>query len=49
MLDVTGDGSATTCDGMTRRDFLQAGTLGALGRSLSQLAALEAQGAVKDD
>ncbi len=49
MLDVTGDGSTKTCDGMTRRDFLQAGTLGAIGLSLSQLAALEAQGAVKDD
>ncbi len=49
MLDVTGDGSTKTCDGMTRRDFLQAGTLGALGFSLSQMAALEARGAVKDD
>ena len=49
MLDVTGDGSTKTCDGMTRRDFLQVGTLGALGLSLSQLAALEAQGAVKDN
>ena len=49
MLDVTGDGSTKTCDGLTRRDFLQVGTLGALGFSLSQLAALEAQGAVKND
>ena len=48
MLDVTGDGSTKTCDGMSRRDFLQAGTLSAIGLSLSQLAALEAQGAVKD-
>ncbi len=49
MLDVTGDGSTKTCDGMTRRDFLQVGTLGALGFSLSQLAELEAAGAVKGD
>ena len=47
MLDLTGQGSTRTCDGQTRRDFLQVGTLGALGLSLSQLAALEAQGAVK--
>ena len=49
MLDVTGDGSTKTCDRLTRRDFLQVGTLGALGFSLSHLAELEARGAVKDD
>lgn len=42
MLQITGAGSATTCDGLTRRDFLQVGTLGAIGLSLSQLKALEA-------
>ena len=49
MLKVSGKGSITTCDGITRRDFLQVGTLGALGLSLSQLAALKAAGAVKKD
>ena len=46
MLKVTGKGSVTTCDGITRRDFLQAGTLGALGLTLSRYAALQAAGAV---
>ncbi|MBM3839418.1 MAG: DUF1501 domain-containing protein [Verrucomicrobia bacterium] len=46
MLKVTGRGSITTCDGITRRDFLQVGTLGALGLSLADLAALQAAGAV---
>ncbi len=45
MLKVTGRGSITTCDGVSRRDFLQIGTLGALGLSLSKLAALQALGA----
>src|SRR5882672_4012985 len=46
MLKVTGNGSITTCDGITRRDFLQVGTLGALGLTLSRFAALQALGAV---
>src|SRR5262245_58730455 len=46
MLKFTADGSITTCDGVTRRDFLQVGTLGALGLTLSKLATLEALGAV---
>src|SRR5258705_12261233 len=46
MLKVTGNGSITTCDGITRRDFLQVGTLGALGLTLSKFAALKALGAV---
>src|SRR6059036_3242088 len=46
MLKVSGPGSITTCDGITRRDFLQVGTLGALGFTLSNLAALKALGAV---
>src|SRR5687767_13091591 len=45
MLKLTGRGSITTCDGITRRDFLQVGTLGAIGLSLSQLSALKAAGA----
>ncbi len=46
MLNITGDGSITTCDGLTRRDFLQVGTLGAIGLSLARFAALQAAGAV---
>ena len=45
MLKITGNGSITTCDGITRRDFLQVGALGALGFSLGNLAQLEALGA----
>src|SRR5437899_11556705 len=46
MLDITGRGSITTCDGITRRDFLQVGTLSAIGLTLSKFAALQAAGAV---
>jgi uncharacterized protein (DUF1501 family) len=46
MLKVSGRGSITTCDGITRRDFLQAGTLGAIGLSLSKYAAFQSLGAV---
>jgi len=49
MLQLTGKGTAHTCDGVTRRDFLQAGTLGAVGFGLADLAALKAQGAVKPE
>jgi uncharacterized protein (DUF1501 family) len=45
MLNVTGPGSITTCDGTSRRDFLQIGTLGALGFSLARLAGVEARAA----
>jgi hypothetical protein len=37
------------CDGLRRRDFLHAGTLGLLGLSLSDLFALKAAGAVRTD
>ncbi|MBI3850635.1 MAG: DUF1501 domain-containing protein [Verrucomicrobia bacterium] len=47
MLKVTGNGSVTTCDGITRRDFLQVGALGAIGLTLSNFAALQAMGAVE--
>jgi hypothetical protein len=47
MLTFTGRGKAYTCDGVTRRDFLQAGALGAVGFGLPQLAAARAAGAVK--
>ncbi|HEY1064692.1 MAG TPA: DUF1501 domain-containing protein [Pirellulales bacterium] len=43
MLKLTGNGSTQTCDGLTRRDFLQVGALGALGMSLPQLLAAQAQ------
>lgn len=51
MLKVTGKGSITTCDGITRRDFLQVGTLGALGLTMSRFAAMKALGSAnpKDD
>src|SRR5580698_10287586 len=47
MLNLIGKGTAHTCDGMTRRDFLQVGTLGAIGLSLPQMLAAQAAGAVK--
>ena len=37
------------CDGMTRRDFLHAGALSAVGLTLPAFLALEARGAVKKD
>jgi hypothetical protein len=46
MLQITGKGATQTCDGLTRRDFLQAGTLGAIGLSLADLVAAESQGKV---
>ncbi len=50
MLTFTGDGQATTCDGRTRRDFLQVGALGAIGLSLPQyLAAKEQSGQSAND
>jgi hypothetical protein len=49
MLTFTGKGSAHTCDGVTRRDFLQVGTLGALGLSLPQYLLAKEQGAVRAD
>lgn len=49
MLNLSGKGSITTCDGITRRDFLQVGTLGAIGLSLSKYAALQSSGAVSKE
>ncbi len=46
MLNLTGRGTAHTCDGISRRDFLQVGTLGAVGFALPDLlAARQAQAA----
>ncbi|MFN7732759.1 MAG: DUF1501 domain-containing protein, partial [Pirellula sp.] len=43
MLTLIGEGTAHMCNGVTRRDFLQVGTLGAIGLGLPQyLAASEA-------
>ncbi len=47
MLTFTGKGKAFTCNGVTRRDFLQVGTLGAIGLSLPDLMAARAAGVVK--
>lgn len=49
MLKLTGNGTAQTCDGITRRDFLQVGALGAVGLSLPQYLAAKEAGAVNDD
>src|SRR2546426_8228241 len=46
MLKIPGNGSITPCDGITRRDFMQVGALGAIGLTLSKFAALQAMGAV---
>jgi len=45
MLNITDRGIAHTCDGLSRRDFLQVGSLGAMGLSLADLAAMEAKAA----
>ena len=47
MLTLVGKGKAHTCNGVTRRDFLQAGTLGAIGLSLPHYLSAKEQGAVK--
>ncbi len=49
MLRIRGKASVRTCDGVTRRDFLEVGALGAIGLTLPQLMALRAQGAVDND
>lgn len=46
MLQLTGRGSAHTCQGVTRRDFMQVGTLGAMGLSLPQYVAAREAGQV---
>jgi hypothetical protein len=49
MLRLIDRGTAHTCDGVTRRDFLQVGALGAIGLSLPHLVAAEQTGAVKKE
>src|SRR2546422_9431218 len=48
MLTFIGRGPTQTCDGLTRRDFLQAGVLGAVGLTLPNLLALKALGKVAE-
>ncbi len=47
MLEFNGPGKPHTCDGMSRRDFLTAGALGAVGLSLPQYLAAKERGGVK--
>lgn len=47
MLSFIDRGQAQTCNGTTRRDFLQVGTLGAVGLGLPQYLAAKEQGQVK--
>lgn len=49
MLTFTGDGQAHTCNGTTRRDFLQVGALSAAGLSLPQYLDAKDKGLVKDN
>ncbi|MCY2975002.1 MAG: DUF1501 domain-containing protein [Planctomycetota bacterium] len=46
MLNLIGRGKSHNCNGTTRRDFLQVGTLGAIGFGLPQLLAAAEQGKV---
>lgn len=46
MLNLTGRGTAKTCNGASRRDFLQVGSLGAAGLSLSGYLQAKEQGHV---
>jgi uncharacterized protein (DUF1501 family) len=47
MLRLDGERSALLCNGLTRRDFLHAGSVATLGLTLQDWAALQAKGAVK--
>ncbi len=47
MLKLTGAGKAQTCNGLTRRDFMQVGALGAAGLTLPQYLAAKEAGHVK--
>jgi hypothetical protein len=46
MLNLIGRGKSHNCNGTTRRDFLQVGTLGAIGLGLPQFLAAAEQGKV---
>lgn len=47
MLNLTSNAKAHTCDGVSRRDFIQVGSLGAVGLSLPKLVEAQEAGAVK--
>jgi len=47
MLTFTGRGKTHTCDGVTRRDFLQVGALGGVGLTLPRYLAAKEAGAIK--
>lgn len=49
MLNLTSKASSHTCTGMRRRDFLQVGSLGAIGLGLPQYLAAAEQGHVDPD
>src|SRR4051812_9439434 len=49
MIRVDAAKSVRFCDGLTRRDFLHAGSLACLGLGLPAMQALEARGAVARD
>ena len=50
MLKISAEGAVRTCDhDLNRRDFLEVGSLGAVGLGLPQLLAAKAQGAVRDE
>ena len=49
MLTLTGNGKTQTCDGVTRRDFMQVGSLGALGVGLPHYLAAKERGAIPAD
>ena len=47
MLNLTSRGTAHTCNGATRRDFLQIGSLSAAGLNLANYAQAKDNGAIK--
>ena len=49
MLNLTSNAKAHTCDGVSRRDFIQVGSLGAVGLSLPKLVEAQEDGAVKGE
>ena len=46
MLRLTGNATAHTCSGLTRRDFMQVGALGAVGLGMPEYLAAKERGAV---
>ena len=49
MLNLTSNAKAHTCDGVSRRDFIQVGSLGAVGLSLPKLVEAQEAGVVKGE